>query len=95
MFQNLKVRIALILGLAALCVGALVYNQTRQGDIVTLGLDGPCPPAGSPASSPPPLAACTHTLFLIIIAGCMHSNKHKHRLLAYTGSCSDIAAGSH
>jgi preprotein translocase subunit SecD len=39
MFQNLKVRVALILGLAALCVGALLYNKSRQGDIVTLGLD--------------------------------------------------------
>jgi protein-export membrane protein SecD len=39
MFQNLKVRIALILGLAVLCVAALVYNNSRQGDIVTLGLD--------------------------------------------------------
>src|SRR5688500_13969914 len=39
MFQNLKVRIALILGLAALCVGMLVFNARRQGDIVTLGLD--------------------------------------------------------
>ncbi len=39
MFQNLKVRIALILGLAALCVGLLVLNGRRQGDIVTLGLD--------------------------------------------------------
>jgi preprotein translocase subunit SecD len=39
MFQNLKVRIALILGLAVLCIGALVYNQQRQGDMVTLGLD--------------------------------------------------------
>lgn len=39
MFQNLKVRVALILGLAALCVAALLYNKSRQGDIVTLGLD--------------------------------------------------------
>ena len=39
MFQNLKVRIALILVLAALSVGLLVRNQARQGDIVTLGLD--------------------------------------------------------
>src|SRR5688500_10171017 len=39
MFQNLKVRIALILGLAALCIGALAYNQNRQDDMVTLGLD--------------------------------------------------------
>jgi preprotein translocase subunit SecD len=39
MFQNLKVRIALILGLAALCVAALLINKSRQGDIVTLGLD--------------------------------------------------------
>jgi preprotein translocase subunit SecD len=39
MFQNLKVRIALILVLAALSVGLLVRNQSRQGDIVTLGLD--------------------------------------------------------
>jgi len=39
MFQNLKVRIALILGLAALCIAALVVNRSQQGDIVTLGLD--------------------------------------------------------
>jgi preprotein translocase subunit SecD len=39
MFQNLKVRIALILGLAALCVAALASNKSRQGDMVTLGLD--------------------------------------------------------
>jgi protein-export membrane protein SecD len=39
MFQNLKVRIALILGLAVLCVAALLVNKSRQGDIVTLGLD--------------------------------------------------------
>ncbi|HEX6037023.1 protein translocase subunit SecD [Longimicrobium sp.] len=39
MFQNLKVRVALILGLAALCVAALIFNKSRQGDIVTLGLD--------------------------------------------------------
>lgn len=39
MFQNLKVRVALILGLAALCVAALLINKGRQGDIVTLGLD--------------------------------------------------------
>ena len=39
MFQNLKVRVALILGLAALCVAALLMNKSRQGDIVTLGLD--------------------------------------------------------
>ncbi|HEX6911203.1 MAG TPA: protein translocase subunit SecD [Longimicrobium sp.] len=39
MFQNLKVRVALILGLAALCVAALLINKSRQGDIVTLGLD--------------------------------------------------------
>jgi preprotein translocase subunit SecD len=39
MFQNLKVRVALILGLAALCIAALWVNQRRQGDIVTLGLD--------------------------------------------------------
>ena len=39
MFQNLKVRVALILALAALSVGALLVNRSRQGDIVTLGLD--------------------------------------------------------
>ncbi|HLM69630.1 MAG TPA: protein translocase subunit SecD [Longimicrobium sp.] len=39
MFQNLKVRVALILGLAALCIAMLVFNRNRQGDIVTLGLD--------------------------------------------------------
>lgn len=39
MFQNLKVRVALILGLAVLCVAALLINKSRQGDIVTLGLD--------------------------------------------------------
>ncbi len=39
MFQNLKVRVALILGLAVLCVAALLMNKSRQGDIVTLGLD--------------------------------------------------------
>lgn len=39
MFQNLKVRVALILGLAALCIAALMINKGRQGDIVTLGLD--------------------------------------------------------
>lgn len=39
MFQNLKVRVALILGLAVLCVAALMFNKSRQGDIVTLGLD--------------------------------------------------------
>ena len=39
MFQNLKVRIALILGLAAICIAALFYQKQAQGDIVTLGLD--------------------------------------------------------
>ncbi len=39
MFQNLKVRVALILSLAALCVVVLLANKSRQGDIVTLGLD--------------------------------------------------------
>ncbi|HEX2206920.1 MAG TPA: protein translocase subunit SecD [Longimicrobium sp.] len=39
MFQNLKFRVALILGLAAICVGALFYQKQAQGDIVTLGLD--------------------------------------------------------
>lgn len=39
MFQNLKIRVALILGLAALCVAALFYQKQAQGDIVTLGLD--------------------------------------------------------
>lgn len=39
MFQNLKFRVALILGLAALCVAALFYQKQAQGDIVTLGLD--------------------------------------------------------
>jgi preprotein translocase subunit SecD len=39
MFQNLKVRVALILVLAVLCIGALLANKARQGDIVTLGLD--------------------------------------------------------
>jgi preprotein translocase subunit SecD len=39
MFQNLKVRIALILGLAALCIAFLGYNKARKGDLVTLGLD--------------------------------------------------------
>ena len=39
MFQNLKVRVGLILGLAALCIAALFYQKQAQGDIVTLGLD--------------------------------------------------------
>jgi preprotein translocase subunit SecD len=39
MFQNLKVRVGLILTLAALCVAALFYQKQAQGDIVTLGLD--------------------------------------------------------
>ena len=39
MFQNLKVRVGLILALAALCIAALLLNKSRQGDIVTLGLD--------------------------------------------------------
>ena len=39
MFQNLKVRVALILALAALCILALGINKSRQGDMVTLGLD--------------------------------------------------------
>jgi protein-export membrane protein SecD len=39
MFQNLKVRVGLILGLAALSVALLLYNNAKKGDIVTLGLD--------------------------------------------------------
>src|SRR5687768_6131807 len=39
MLQNLKVRVALIIGLAVLCVASLFYNQQRKGDMVTLGLD--------------------------------------------------------
>ena len=39
MFQNLKVRVALILGLALLSIAALFYQKQAQGDIVTLGLD--------------------------------------------------------
>jgi len=39
MFQNLKVRVALIVGLAVLCVAALLYQKQAQGNIVTLGLD--------------------------------------------------------
>jgi preprotein translocase subunit SecD len=39
MFQNLKVRVGLILGLAILSIAALFYQKQAQGDIVTLGLD--------------------------------------------------------
>jgi preprotein translocase subunit SecD len=39
MFQNLKIRIGLILALAGLCIAAMVYQKQAQGDIVTLGLD--------------------------------------------------------
>jgi preprotein translocase subunit SecD len=39
MFQNLYARIALIVALAVGCVALLGWNKSRQGDIVTLGLD--------------------------------------------------------
>jgi preprotein translocase subunit SecD len=39
MFQNLKVRVALIVGLALLSGIALFINQRQRGDYVTLGLD--------------------------------------------------------
>jgi preprotein translocase subunit SecD len=39
MFQNLKVRVGLILVLAGLCIAAMFYQKQSQGDIVTLGLD--------------------------------------------------------
>jgi protein-export membrane protein SecD len=39
MFQNLKVRVALIAGLALLAGLALFQNRAQRGDIVTLGLD--------------------------------------------------------
>ncbi len=39
MFQNLKVRVALILGLALLSGFALFMNQRTRGDLVTFGLD--------------------------------------------------------
>ncbi|HYR10490.1 MAG TPA: protein translocase subunit SecD [Longimicrobium sp.] len=39
MFQNLKIRIGLILALAGLCIAAMFYQKQAQGDIVTLGLD--------------------------------------------------------
>ena len=39
MFQNLKVRVGLILLLAAACIAAMMVQKQRQGDIVTLGLD--------------------------------------------------------
>ncbi|HEX5869859.1 MAG TPA: protein translocase subunit SecD, partial [Longimicrobium sp.] len=39
MFQNLKVRVGLILVLAGICIAAMFYQKQAQGDIVTLGLD--------------------------------------------------------
>ena len=39
MFQNLKFRVGLIVGLAVLCVAALLFQKQKQGSIVTLGLD--------------------------------------------------------
>jgi preprotein translocase subunit SecD len=39
MFQNLKVRVGLILFLAGICIAAMFYQKQAQGDIVTLGLD--------------------------------------------------------
>jgi protein-export membrane protein SecD len=39
MLQNLKVRVGLILGLAAICVAALFLHARAKGDMVTLGLD--------------------------------------------------------
>jgi protein-export membrane protein SecD len=39
MLQNLKVRVGLILGLAALSVAFLFSHAQRKGDMVTLGLD--------------------------------------------------------
>jgi protein-export membrane protein SecD len=39
MFQNLKVRVALILGLALLAGFAMFMNHQQRGSIVTLGLD--------------------------------------------------------